>query len=91
MNYKFRVSKSKRQSLNLKATSKNVIPGKTGIHKGLTLLNSRLCGCDKLQIIRGCLDINKTRVTPESLREWLKTILGDSFDIDEIFIVQKEV
>lgn len=37
------------------------------------------------------IDINKTRVTPDSLREWLKTVLGDSFDIDEIFIVQKEV
>jgi hypothetical protein len=37
------------------------------------------------------IDINKSRVTSDSLREWLKTVLGDSFDIDEIFIVQKEV
>jgi len=37
------------------ATSKNVIPAKAGIHKFLTLLDSRLRGSDKLGIIRGCL------------------------------------
>ena len=43
-----------------KATSKNVIPAclsgrqaKAGIHKLLTLLDSRLRGSDKLEIIRG--------------------------------------
>ena len=39
----------------LKATSKNVIPAKAGIHKFLTLLDSRLRGSDKLGIIRGTL------------------------------------
>jgi hypothetical protein len=37
----------------IKATSKNVIPAKAGIHKLLTLLDSRLRGSDKLGIIRG--------------------------------------
>ncbi len=37
------------------------------------------------------IDINKSRITPDSLREWLKAVLGDSFVTDEIFIVQKEV
>ncbi len=37
------------------ATSKNVIPAKAGIHKLLTLLDSRLRGSDKLRIIRGSL------------------------------------
>jgi hypothetical protein len=27
------------------------------------------------------ININKSRVTSDSLREWLKTVLGDSFDI----------
>ena len=35
------------------ATSKNVIPVKTGIQKPLTSLDSRLRGSDKLIIIRG--------------------------------------
>ena len=39
-----------------KATSKNVIPAKAGIHKLLTLLDSRLRGSDKLGIIRGSLN-----------------------------------
>ncbi len=39
-----------------KATSKNVIPAKAGIHKLLTLLDSRLRGSDKLEIIRGSLN-----------------------------------
>ena len=39
----------------LKATSKNVIPAKAGIHKLLTLLDSRLRGSDKLGIIRGSI------------------------------------
>jgi hypothetical protein len=30
------------------------------------------------------IGINKSRVTPDSLREWLKKVLDDSFDIDEI-------
>jgi hypothetical protein len=38
---------------NIKATPKNVIPSKTGIHKLLTLLDSRLHGSEKLGIIRG--------------------------------------
>ena len=32
----------------IKATSKNVIPAKAGIHKLLTLLDSHLRGSDKL-------------------------------------------
>ena len=40
-----------------KATSKNVIPAKAGIHKLLTLLDSRLRGSEKLGIIRGSLKI----------------------------------
>jgi len=36
-----------------KATFKNVIPTKAGTHKLLTLLDSRLRGSDKLEIIRG--------------------------------------
>ena len=39
-----------------KATSKNVIPAKAGIQKLLTSLDSRLCGSDKLIIIRGSLN-----------------------------------
>jgi len=38
-----------------KAISKNVILAKAGIHKLLTLLDSRLRGSDKLRIIRGSL------------------------------------
>ena len=41
----------------VKATSKNVTPAKAGIHKLLTLLDSRLRGSDKLEIIRGSLKI----------------------------------
>jgi len=40
----------------LKVTPKNVIPAKAGIHKFLTLLDSRLRGSDKLGIIRGSLN-----------------------------------
>jgi hypothetical protein len=40
----------------IKATSKNVIPVKTGIQKPLTSLDSRLRGSDKLIIIRGSLN-----------------------------------
>ena len=40
----------------VKATSKNVIPSKAGIHKLLTLLDSRLRGSDKLGIIRGYIN-----------------------------------
>jgi hypothetical protein len=36
-------------------TSKNVIPAKAGIHKLMTLLDSRLRGSDKFGIIRGSL------------------------------------
>ena len=43
----------------LKATSKNVIPVKTGIQKPLTSLDSRLRGSDKLIIIRGPLKLFK--------------------------------
>jgi len=39
-----------------KATSKNVIPAKAGINKLLTLLDSRLRGSDKSEIIRGSLN-----------------------------------
>jgi hypothetical protein len=39
----------------IKATSKNVIPAKAGIQKGLRLLDSRLLGSDKLIINRGPL------------------------------------
>jgi len=39
--------------LLLEATSKNVIPAKAGIHKLLTLLDSRLRGNGKLGIFRG--------------------------------------
>jgi hypothetical protein len=39
----------------------------------------------------GTIDINESRVTADSFREWLKTVLGDSFDVDEILVVQKEV
>jgi hypothetical protein len=41
----------------LKATSKNVIPAKAGIQKGLRLLDSRLLGSDKLIINRGPLKL----------------------------------
>jgi hypothetical protein len=41
---------------NLKDTSKNVIPAKAGIHKLMTLLDSRLRGSDKFGIIRGSLN-----------------------------------
>jgi hypothetical protein len=44
---------------NLKATSKNVIPAKAGIQKGLKLLDSRLLGSDELIIIRGSLKTEK--------------------------------
>ena len=40
-----------------KATSKNVIPANAGIQKLLTSLGSRLCGSDKLVIIRGSLKV----------------------------------
>ena len=43
-----------KRGLKSKATSKNVIPAKAGIHKFLILLDSRLRGSDKLGIIRGC-------------------------------------
>jgi hypothetical protein len=43
--------------MNLKDTSKNVIPAKAGIHKLMTLLDSRLRGSDKFGIIRGSLNI----------------------------------
>jgi hypothetical protein len=39
------------------ATSKNVIPAKAGIHKFLTLLDSRLRRSDKFGVIRGSLMI----------------------------------
>jgi len=39
------------------ATSKNVIPAKTGIYKLLKLLDSRLRGSDKFGIIRGSLKV----------------------------------
>jgi hypothetical protein len=35
--------------------------------------------------------ILQDRVTPDSLDEWLKMVLGDRFDKSKIFIVQKEV
>jgi hypothetical protein len=35
--------------------------------------------------------IDKDRVTSDSLDEWLKMVLGDTFDKSKIFIVQKEV
>jgi len=35
--------------------------------------------------------IDKDRVSPNSLDEWLKMVLGDTFDKTKIFIVQKEV
>jgi hypothetical protein len=41
----------------LMGTSKNVIPVKAGVHKLLTLLDSRLRGSDKLGIVRGSLMI----------------------------------
>jgi hypothetical protein len=45
--------------IKVKATSKNVIPSaKARIHKLLTLLDSRLRGSDKLEIIRGSLNNN---------------------------------
>jgi hypothetical protein len=43
--------------MELKATSKNVIPAKAGIQKLLTSLDSRLRGSDKLIIIRGSLKL----------------------------------
>jgi len=42
-------------NLNLMATSKNVIPVKTGIYNQLKLLDSRFRGSDRLGIIRGSL------------------------------------
>jgi len=51
-----------------KDTSKNVIPAKAGIHKLLTLLDSRLHGSDKFRIIRGSLKRGKapTQKTEET-------------------------
>jgi len=53
------MSNTKAQSSNfetkLKATSKNVIPAKAGIHNKMKLLDSRLRGSDRIGIIRGCL------------------------------------
>jgi hypothetical protein len=43
--------------MELKATSKNVIPAKAGIQKLLTSLDSRLRGSDKLIVIRGSLKL----------------------------------
>ena len=48
--------------LRFKATPKNVIPAKAGIHKFLTLLDSRLRGSDKLGIIRGSLKSYEFRI-----------------------------
>jgi len=50
------MSNFKKPIFKLKATSKNVIPVKTGIQKPLTSLDSRLRGSDKLIIIRGSLN-----------------------------------
>jgi hypothetical protein len=35
--------------------------------------------------------INRDRATSDSLDEWLKMVLGDTFDASKIFIVRKEV
>jgi hypothetical protein len=43
--------------MELKATSKNVIPAKAGIQKLLTSLDSRLRGSNKLIVIRGSLKL----------------------------------
>ena len=43
-----------------KATSKNVIPVKTGIYNQLELLDSRFRESDRLGIIRGSLKIDYT-------------------------------
>jgi hypothetical protein len=53
--YKLALPSEKEIRLKLKATSKNVIPAKAGIHKLLTGLDSRLRGSDELGIIRGSL------------------------------------
>ena len=42
-------------SVNIQATSKNVIPAKAGIQKLMTLLDSRLRGSDELISNRGSL------------------------------------
>jgi hypothetical protein len=47
--------------LEIKVTSKNVIPAKAGIQKPLTSLDSRLRGSDKLIIIRGSLKLEATK------------------------------
>ena len=49
----------------LKATSKNVIPAKAGIHKLFKLLDSRLRGSDELGIIRGSLKYWMIAICPE--------------------------
>ena len=43
--------------MELKATSKNVIPAKAGIQKLLISLDSRLRGSNKLIVIRGSLKL----------------------------------
>ncbi len=35
--------------------------------------------------------IKEDRVTSDSLAEWLKTVFGDTFDANGIFIVRKNV
>jgi len=57
---------TKASKVNIKATSKNVIPAKAGIHKVLTLLDSRLRGSDKLGIIRGFLKCYSEIRNPQS-------------------------
>jgi hypothetical protein len=42
--------------MELKATSRNVIPAKAGIQKLFTSLDSRLRGSDILIVIRGSLE-----------------------------------
>jgi hypothetical protein len=62
---KFQISdcrlKVKSKILNLKATSKNVIPAEAGTQKILISLDSRLRGSDELVIVRGSL---KSKIGP---------------------------
>jgi len=55
--HNIRVFKQHPTSYVLKATSNNVIPAKAGIHKLLILLDPRLRGSDKLEIITGSLNL----------------------------------
>ena len=79
--------------LNIKATSKNVIPAKAGIQKLLTSLDSRLRGSDKLIIIRSSLNfIGECGVIPKKVglsdcRMWiaecgLNKIQGYTFGVN---------